>query len=128
MNSRSIKTALAGVAFLGLALSVACGGYSAPTVSTPPPAGGGGGGSANATASIVNFSYSPNPVTVSVGQSVAWQNSDSVSHTATADNGSFNSGVIGPGATSAPMTMSTAGSFTYHCQIHPNMVATVNVQ
>ncbi len=126
MRSRSIKLAFAGVSFFALALSAACGSSSSPTTSTPPPAGG--GGSANSTVSIVNFSFAPNPVTVSVGQSVAWSNSDSVGHTATADNGSFNTGVVSPGSSSAPITMSQAGSFTYHCSIHPNMVATINVQ
>jgi len=127
MRLRSLKTALAGVSFFALAFSVACGSSSSPVSSTPPPAGG-GGGSANSTVSIVNFSFSPTPVTVAVGQSIAWANSDSVAHTATADNGSFNTGAISPGGSSAAITMSSAGSFTYHCQIHPEMVATVNVQ
>ncbi len=127
MRLRSIKTALAAVSFFALAFSVACGSSSSsPTTATPPPAGG--GGSANSSVTIANFSFSPNPVTVSVGQSVAWANTDSVAHTATADGGSFNTGTIAPGATSAPVTMGTAGTFTYHCQIHPFMTATVNVQ
>ena len=127
MRLRSMTLALAGVSFIALALSAACGG-SSPIVSTPPPSGGGGTSAANSTVGIVGLSYSPNPVTVSVGQSVAWTNGDSVAHTATSDNGSFNTGTIGPGSTSAPITMSTAGTFTYHCQIHAGMVATLNVQ
>jgi plastocyanin len=72
-------------------------------------------------------SYSPNPATVQVGQTVAWRNADSLPHTATADGGAFDTGTIAPGATSSPITMSTAGSLPYHCAIHPSMVGTLTV-
>ena len=124
MRSRSITFTVAGVALLTLVLAVACGGYN-PT--SPTTQNNGGGGGASNTVTIAGFSYSPNPVTVAVGNSLAFRNTDSVAHTATGDSGSFDTGVIAPGATSNAITMSTAGDFTYHCQIHPNMVATVNV-
>jgi plastocyanin len=75
-----------------------------------------------------NQSYSPNPNTMRVGQTVAWKNGDSIAHTATQDAARFDSGTIGAGATSAPLTMSTAGTFAYHCTIHPGMVGTLIVQ
>ena len=111
-----------------------CGGggssYSTPTTTpttTTPPAGG--------TPDVVvmirsmNFSnsFSANPATVKVGQTVSWQNADSLTHTATADGGAFNTGNVAPGATSAPIKMSTAGTFAYHCGIHPTMVGTLTV-
>jgi plastocyanin len=72
-------------------------------------------------------SYSPNPATARVGQTVAWRNSHSQTHTATADGGSFNTGSIAPGSTSAPITMNGAGTFAYHCGPHPSMVGTLQV-
>lgn len=78
---------------------------------------------ANAGAS----SFAPNPQVVTVGQTVSWHNADGVTHTATADGGAFNTGNITPGATSAPITMTTAGSLAYHCGIHPSMVGTLTV-
>ena len=91
----------------------------------------GNGGGADVTIQIVANdganSYSPSPATVSVGQKVAWHNADSMSHTATADGGSFNTGTISPGGTSSPITMSAAGSFGYHCSLHSSMVATLQV-
>jgi plastocyanin len=75
-----------------------------------------------------NQSYSPNPSTMRVGQTVAWRNGDSIAHTATQDAARFDSGTIGAGATSAPLTMSATGTFTYHCTIHPGMVGTLVVQ
>lgn len=131
MYVRSLKFAVAVVASLSLALVAACGGgYSAPTAPVPPPAGG-GGPAADVTVTIVgmngNQSFAPEPVTVKVGQTVAWHNADSITHTATGNAGEFNTGNIAPGSTSGAITMSTAGNFGYHCSIHPDMVGTITV-
>jgi plastocyanin len=75
-----------------------------------------------------NQSYSPNPTTMRVGQTVAWKNTDSTAHDAAQDAGRFATAIVNAGATSAPLTMSTAGTFTYHCTIHPGMVGTITVQ
>ncbi len=74
-------------------------------------------------------SYSPNPAGARVGQRVIWRNSDGfLTHTATADGLSFDTGLVSPGTTSAPITMGTAGSFPYHCSVHPlSMVGTLTV-
>jgi len=94
---------------------------------TPPPSGG--GGAANTTITIVSEngsqSFSPNPASVPVGQTVAWRNADSTTHHIVADNGSFDEGVTGPGATGAAVTVGN-GAITYHCTIHPSMVGTIN--
>ena len=47
-------------------------------------------------------------------------------HTVTADDGSFDTGKIDPGA-SATITVDTAGTFAYHCNFHPSMKATITV-
>lgn len=72
-------------------------------------------------------SYSPNPASVQVGQQIRWHNVDSIVHTATRDGGGFDTGLISPGATSAPITINTAGSLSYHCAVHPTMAGTLNV-
>lgn len=72
--------------------------------------------------------FVPNPVTVKVGDSIMWVNNDSIAHTSTANNGTtWSSGTIAPGG-SFKTTMSTAGTFAYHCAFHPGMVGTVTVQ
>jgi plastocyanin len=58
---------------------------------------------------------------------VTWTNNDATTHTSTADNGTFVTGAISPGG-SANFKFQSAGSFVYHCTIHPGMVGTVNVQ
>ena len=74
-----------------------------------------------------NIQYVPDSITVSVGDTVTWTNSDSVAHTVTGDNGEFDSGTIEPGGQFS-FTFETAGTITYHCTIHPNMKGTVIVQ
>ena len=75
---------------------------------------------------IVEFVYGPDPVTVQVGGKVTWQNEDTAPHTATADDGSFNTGTIERGKIESE-TFKQAGTFTYFCEIHPTMHGTVEV-
>jgi plastocyanin len=78
---------------------------------------------------IVNINgqaFTPPSVSVQVGQRVIWRNNDVVAHTATANNGAFNTGLIAPGS-QAGVTMNSAGTFGYFCAVHPNMTGTVSV-
>jgi plastocyanin len=76
---------------------------------------------------IQNFAFAPKTITVSQGDTVSWSNRDSVAHSATADDGSFDTGLLEKGS-SATHTFSQAGTFQYHCTPHPNMTATVVVR
>jgi plastocyanin len=75
---------------------------------------------------IVEFTYQPDPVVVQVGGKVIWQNQDTAPHTATADDGSFDTGVIEKGKLGSA-TFKKAGTYTYFCEIHPTMHGTVEV-
>lgn len=75
---------------------------------------------------IVEFSYEPDPVVVQAGGKVIWQNEDTAPHTATADDGSFDTGTIEKGKLGS-VTFKEPGTFTYHCEIHPTMHGTVEV-
>jgi plastocyanin len=77
--------------------------------------------------SLTTTAYNPNPLTVAVGATVTWMNNDNTAHTATANTGAFDTGTIQPGGQASKQFM-TAGSFPYHCTIHPGMVAVINVQ
>jgi plastocyanin len=77
-------------------------------------------------ASIRNFSFSPDPLTIPVGGSVTWTNDDNATHTVTADDGSFDSGGTSLHGTFT-RTFDTAGSFAYHCNVHRSMHGTVQV-
>jgi plastocyanin len=75
---------------------------------------------------IVEFTYEPDPVVVQVGGKVIWQNEDTAPHTATADEGSFDTGTIENGKLGSA-TFKQPGTFTYFCEIHPTMHGTVEV-
>ncbi len=89
---------------------------------------------------LTDDSYNPNPVEVTVGQTVLWTNDDTAFHTVTsgiigaADSGTiFDSGLAGPTALISKgktfeHTFDTAGEFPYFCTLHPAMVGTVIVK
>lgn len=79
------------------------------------------------TVSIVNMAFTPATITVTAGTTVTWNNNDNITHTVTADDDSFDSGNIGTGS-SFTRTFSIAGTYPYHCTIHPSMKATIVVR
>ena len=78
-------------------------------------------------AKIVDFGFTPATLTVAMGTRVTWTNTGQVDHTVTANGGAFDSGTLAPGA-SFSFTFKTAGTFAYHCAIHPFMTGTVIVK
>lgn len=82
---------------------------------------------ASNSVTISNFNFSPSPLTIKVGDKVTWDNQDSVGHTATSDNNSFDTGTISPGQ-SGSFTFTKAGTYAYHCSVHPSMKGTIIVQ
>ena len=77
---------------------------------------------------IVNFVYTPTDLTVNVGDTVVWTNTDSVGHTITSDAGSeLDSPLLGKGEQYSH-TFTEAGTFLYHCTPHPWMTGTVTVE
>jgi len=72
------------------------------------------------------WKFDPADVTVSAGSTVTWQNKGQQPHTITADDGSFTSDYISPGAT-WQHTFATAGTYAYHCTPHPWMKGVVHV-
>jgi plastocyanin len=123
-----MRFSLALVALL-LGISLGCGGSTPSTTtspSTPAPSGTAVSIVVGAR-TLTTTAYSPNPVTVAVGGTVTWTNNDSITHTSVSDTGVWNSGGIGAGQ-SFSQTFSTAGTYPYHCSIHPGMVGTITVQ
>jgi plastocyanin len=85
--------------------------------------------SADVSVNIMNFSFQPTPLTIPVGTTVVWTNQDSAPHTASSDPGSaftFDTGMLQKGQ-SGKITFTMAGTFAYHCNVHPNMHAMVIV-
>ncbi len=138
------------LAFAAMIVLAACGGSTgggstptpAQTGNTPTTAPAGNTPTATATSSgptmavsitsSGTFAFSPATITIKVGTTVTWTNNTSAPHTVTSDDGTtFDSGTSNPIAANGgtySFTFTKAGTFTYHCQIHPFMKATVIVQ
>ncbi len=79
------------------------------------------------TINIQNMAFAPSVLSVAVGDTVTFTNSDSLSHTATANDSSFDTGTIAPGE-SKTVTLREAKTITFHCNFHPSMTGTISVQ
>jgi plastocyanin len=94
-------------------------GSSYNSTTTPPPA-------ANSV-SIVNMSFSPATLSVTVGTTVTWTNNDNMTHTVTSDTTAFDSGNLTVGSKYTKV-FSVAGTYEYHCTIHPTMKGSIVVK
>ena len=106
---------LVAVLLVGMLLAVGC----SPGGATPA--------AGEVEVVIQNFAFTPQRVTVAAGTTVRWSQKDSAAHTATSDKGTFDSGNLSQGRTFS-FKFSQAGTYEYHCSVHPNMKATVVVQ
>jgi plastocyanin len=71
------------------------------------------------------FQFVPTDLRIGAGDTVVWVNADPVPHTATAADGSWDTGSVAPGD-SAALTSPTAGK--YLCTFHPSMPGTIAVR
>lgn len=90
------------------------------------PGGGGTGSPGLNEVWIQGMAFMPSTITINAGTTIKWTNKDAVSHTVTSDAAFFDSGTIASSATYSHQ-FTTAGTFTYHCSIHPSMTASVVV-
>jgi plastocyanin len=85
-------------------------------------ASGGATAQASGAATVVinHFAFHPPTLTIAKGTKVTFSNTSKVTHTATSNGSSFDSGLIKPG-TSVGIRFKQKGTFAYHCEIHPRM-------
>jgi plastocyanin len=130
---RNVRLLLAIAAIVGA--SACADGYSAAAPSptptpTPDPAPTSAGTAVSipiGAESLGNRAFAPDEVEIAVGGTVTWVNNDRASHTTTSNGAGWDSGSIGPGRQFS-RTYTAAGTFPYHCAIHPGMVGTVTVR
>jgi plastocyanin len=96
------------------------------TGTTGGTGGNGSGGPGPNSVFIQNMAFSPSTITITANWTITWTNKDAIAHTVTSDTGVFDSGTI-PANGTYSHTFSTAGTYTYHCTIHPSMTASVVV-
>lgn len=125
MNDTNIRISV----FAGMVLLQAgCGGSGSSPSPTPGP--GGTPSAPTVTIAIVGRSgaqaYNPATPSLSPNQTFGFRNNDSAVHRIVADNGTFDSGTLNPGAASASITVSSAAAIPFHCTLHPSMVGSIN--
>ena len=117
--------------FVGRNSNNNCEFFACPATNVNNQTNGTHGDPTSAFPSIVNiagFAFSPSTVTINVGDSVQWENKDSASHTVTSDSGSeLDSPTLSKNGVYSH-TFTKAGTFAYHCTLHPGMKGTVIVK
>jgi plastocyanin len=117
---------MAVAAFLALLVAVVLVGCSA----TVAPSGGSSStGALKTTAQVTlrNIAIQPATVTIAVGGTVTWVNQDPMTHNLADDAGNWGSGPMASGK-SYSHVFPKAGTFPYHCTIHPSMTGEVVVK
>jgi plastocyanin len=99
---------------------------SPPATATPQSPGAAQPISPATAVTIKGFAFDPASVTVKVGTSVTWTNEDSAPHTISSDKGDWDSGRLAQGGTYTHK-FDQAGTYAYHCAVHPSMTGTVVV-
>ena len=81
----------------------------------------------NVAVKIDNFVFGPQAITVPVGTTVTWTNSDDIPHTAVSTDGIFKSKVMDTDEKFS-YTFAKAGTYSYYCSVHPKMTGQVVVK
>jgi plastocyanin len=126
MKRVCIKT-VAAAAFVVLAVSGGCEGgnesvrASVSTAERPAP------NSAGNQVSIDNFTFSPQTLNVSSGQTVVWLNRDDVPHSVVSTDKHFKSELLDTDEKFS-FTFTKPGEYSYFCGIHPHMTGKIVVK
>ena len=78
-------------------------------------------------ASMAGRAFTPATIQAKVGDVIAWTNTDSLSHTATVDSDEACTTEVLATGESGALTFSAAGTYPFHCQVHPDMKGTIEV-
>ncbi len=125
------------LAIVAALLVAACGGGGTTTTPTPAPTATTAQPTPSPTPTVVQvkiveannmYSFNPATLTIKVGTQVVWTNTTDAAHTVTSDM----AGVFGTTGNLTQnqtfmFTFPAAGTFAYHCTVHPYMKATITV-
>jgi len=121
-----VRATLALVVGIALAACGSGGSGATPTSNAPAPSVGAVACVKTDTAGtvkvdITDFKFNTEPVQAKVGDTITWTNKGAVPHSAALDDGSCPTDTIQPG-TSGSLQFTLAGTYPYHCAIHPTQM------
>jgi plastocyanin len=130
LHPRRVGRILIGLVVL-VGAAAALSACSSPFAGACTPKGASSGTAANTVKVVADSqkqgAYQPDPVKAQVGRSVTWTWEDQGNqHSVSADDGSFES-CLQSGGSTFTTTFTKAGTYAYHCSIHPDMKGTVTV-
>ena len=77
---------------------------------------------------MANIKFDPEKTSANAGDTVCWENDDTVDHNAVANSGAdFKSPLFGKGQTFST-TVNTPGTVQYECTVHPGMTGEITVE
>ena len=128
LPAAAVLTACGGDGSADSSPAVTDDGAASPTAAAADPAADGAGVRMVEEAGDPRtaWKFDPAQLTVAQGTSVTFTNTGHEVHTATADGGSFDTGVISAGGTQS-VVFADAGTFSFHCSLHPWMKAEIVV-
>lgn len=133
-----MRRTLLGIATLSTAvLLAACSGSSTPTTGPAAPTGAGATTAASApcadstgttvvAATVVDNTWSQ-PVNAKVNDVITWTNGDGVPHKVALDDNSCAMSANIAGGSSKSLVFSKAGTYPFHCSVHPSMKGTITI-
>lgn len=126
MAQLSLRARWAGLAALALVLIMGTQAFSRGVLAAAPAHHA----TAGATVPVViqNFAFSPATITVAPGTTIVWTQKDTVGHTVTSDTHAWTQSALLNQNDTFPVTLTKAGTYTYHCAPHPYMKGTIVVQ
>jgi plastocyanin len=131
MKMRTLS--LGGLVVAGAIIVPGCGGAASTAPSAQPstasseapgPSAAPAPGGAGVAVTIADFTLPE--VNAAVGQEITWTNGDPAAHTVTTDDGAVDGRVAGSGGTFSH-AFDAAGSYPYHCAIHPSMTGAITI-
>ncbi|MGH2994186.1 MAG: cupredoxin domain-containing protein [Solirubrobacterales bacterium] len=114
-----------------LVVAAGCGGDEEEPAATATGSEAPGDAETDATTAdaveIADFEFDPPTITVETGTALSWSNGDSAAHTASAEDGSFDTGALNKGD-EGKASFDKPGTYAYICEFHPFMKGTVEVE
>ena len=119
---KRIKLMFGAAAILAAALALTMG------TRTNRAASPGDKSASGAAVKIDNFSFGPATITIPVGATVTWTNSDDVPHVVSSDDNKLFKSKALDTDDHFSFTFTKPGTYNYYCAIHPKMTAKIVVQ